>query len=451
MRMLDLIHKKKHGDSLSQAEIAYWIDAYMSGEIPDYQVSALLMAIYFNGMNDQELAILTRVLAQSGDTLDLSFISGITVDKHSSGGVGDKTTLIVAPLAAACDLKVAKLSGRGLGHTGGTVDKLEAIPGFKVDLSEEMFFRCITENGLAVAGQTAHLAPADKKLYALRDVTGTVDSLPLIAASIMSKKLASGSQCIVLDVKCGSGAFMKTLDEAIDLAKKMVAIALANGRQCSALVTNMDRPLGFAIGNSLEVMEAIKTLKGEGPADLKALSLALTAELLHLAGRGSLEVCLEEATDALRRGKALACFRKMIEAQSGDEAVMDDFKRFKQPVFSYSVLAQSSGYLSQIDAEGLGHASVCLGAGREILNSLIDYSAGILMCKQLGDRVEEGEALAIFYADDEALFDSAEAKLLRSLTITSAPPVAKPIVLARVSENGVVRYGLDTPCFLDLI
>ncbi len=440
MRMFDLISKKKHGEALSEAEIKWWIESYVSGAVPDYQVSALLMAIYFEGMSDSETAALTMAVARSGDMIDLSAIHGATVDKHSTGGVGDKTTLIIAPIAAACGVKVAKMSGRGLGHTGGTVDKLEAIPGLHIALSQEDFFAQVNDTGLAVIGQSGQLAPADKKLYALRDVTATVDSIPLIAASIMSKKLASGSSCIVLDVKTGSGAFMKTIEDSILLAQKMVAIGEENGRKTSALITDMDRPLGFAIGNSLEVIESIETLKGHGPADLTEVSLKLAAEMLYLAGKGEIETCLEMAKQTLNDGSALERLRAMIAAQGGDADVIDDYKRFKQAEHKFECIAKQDGYISRMDTEGIGIASSLLGAGRATIEDAIDYSAGIVLHKKTGDAVKTGEVLAEFYADDTALFATAAERFAAALQFSEAEPEAEKLIYARISKDAVERY-----------
>lgn len=321
MRMYDLIETKKRGGALTKDEIAYMVRGFVDGGIPDYQMSAMLMAIYFQGMNDQEITYLTLEMAHSGDMVDLSPIEGIKVDKHSTGGVGDKTTLVAGPMVASLGVKVAKMSGRGLGHTGGTVDKLESIPGFKTAIPREEFFDIVNRNGIAVIGQSGNMVPADKKLYALRDVTATVDSIPLIASSIMSKKLAAGSDSIVLDVKTGSGAFMKTLEESISLAQKMVSIGCLAGRRCCALITNMDIPLGYAIGNSLEMTEAIRTLKGEGPEDLTRVCLELAANMLHMAGKGTVEECRGMAEESIHDGSALKCLASMVKAQGGDESL----------------------------------------------------------------------------------------------------------------------------------
>lgn len=330
MRMVDLIMKKRSGNSLSPDEIKFMISEYVKGSIPDYQMSAMLMAICFQGMSDVETSIMTNEVAHSGDVVDLSRIQGIKVDKHSTGGVGDKTTLIIAPIVAACGVKVAKMSGRGLGHTGGTVDKMESIPNMKTSLNQEEFFEVVNKTGLSVIGQSGNMTPADKKLYALRDVTGTVSSIPLIAVSIMSKKLAAGNDCILLDVKTGSGAFMKTLDDAIELSKKMVAIGEHAGKRTVALITDMDIPLGFAIGNSLEVIEAVNTLKGNGPKDLTQVCLSLAGNMLYLAGKGDLETCKQMAQKVIDDGSALERLVAMVEAQGGDSSVITDTNAFQK-------------------------------------------------------------------------------------------------------------------------
>lgn len=435
MRMYDLIEEKKRGRALSAAEIAYMVKGYTAGEIPDYQMSAMLMAIYFNGMDDEEITELTLVMAHSGDMVDLSPIEGYKVDKHSTGGVGDKTTLIVGPLAASLGVKVAKMSGRGLGHTGGTVDKLEAIPGFRTELTQTEFFNIVKETGIAVVGQSGNLAPADKKLYALRDVTATVDSIPLIASSIMSKKLAAGSQGIVLDVKTGSGAFMKSLEASVALAQKMVAIGTGAGREVSALITDMDVPLGHAVGNSLEVIEAVETLKGEGPEDLTQVCLSLAAEMLFHGGKGSLKECRCMAEAALKSGAGLRTFRKMVCAQGGDESCLLDTSRFASAAYKKKVAAPASGYVAHMDTEGCGIASVLLKAGRSKKGEAIDYSAGILLQKKYGDPVREGEPLAELHASDPSLFAAAEEKLLNSYTFAAQKPEPKKRIYARVTKD----------------
>lgn len=435
MRMYDLIEKKKGGQALAADEIAWLVKGYTGEEIPDYQMSAMLMAVYFKGMEDQEITELTLQMAHSGDMVDLSPIEGYKVDKHSTGGVGDKTTLIAGPLAASLGVKVAKMSGRGLGHTGGTVDKLESIPGFRTELTQKEFFDIVKETGIAVVGQSGNLAPADKKIYALRDVTATVDSIPLIASSIMSKKLAAGSQGIVLDVKTGSGAFMKSLEASAVLAEKMVAIGTAAGRQVSALITDMDVPLGHAIGNSLEVIEAVETLRGRGPEDLTQVCLSLTAEMLCHAGRGSLAECRRLAEGALKNGAGLETFRRMVCAQGGDESCIEDLSLLPAAAFHKVAAAPVSGYVAHMDTEGCGTASVLLKAGRSKKGESIDYSAGILLYKKYGDFVKAGEPLALLCASDPSLFAAAEEKLHASYTFSAEEPKQKKLICARVTRD----------------
>ena len=403
MRMYDLITKKKHGEILTDEEIQFMITGYVNGDIPDYQMSAMTMAIWFNGMNDHEITELTKVMAKSGDMIDLSAIEGKKVDKHSTGGVGDKTTLIVAPIVAACGGKVAKMSGRGLGHTGGTVDKLEAIPGYRTVLDRKEFFDTVNKCGVSVIGQSGNLAPADKKLYALRDVTATVDSIPLIASSIMSKKLAAGSDCILLDVKTGSGAFMKTLDDSIKLAQTMVAIGEGAGRRTVALITDMDTPLGFGIGNSLEVMESMDVLKGHGPEDLTEVSLQLASNMLYLVGKGTPEECRAMAEKSIEDGSAFETFCKMVKAQGGDDSVLRDYTKFAQAPFKLDVIAESDGFITKMNAEEIGETSVVLGAGRETKESDIDFSAGLVLHKKFGDAVKKGDSLVTLYTSKEEL------------------------------------------------
>lgn len=440
MRMYDLIAKKRNGYELTDEEIKFMIDGYLENRIPDYQISAMLMAIYFKGMNDREISTLTNIIAHSGDTVDLSSIDGIKVDKHSTGGVGDKTTLIVAPIVASYGVKVAKMSGRGLGHTGGTVDKLEAIPNFKTTLSEQEFFDIVNKIGLCVIGQSGNLAPADKKLYALRDVTATVDSIPLIASSIMSKKLAAGNDCIVLDVKTGSGAFMKSLDDSILLAQKMVAIGENAGKKTVALITNMDIPLGNAIGNSLEVIEAVKTLHNQGPSDLTNVSVNLATNMLYLANKGTLEQCIEMANKSLQDGSAFNKFVEMVEAQGGDTSVIKDTEKFAKAPYSYNVLAQKEGYITHIDTEKCGIASVVLGAGRETKDSDIDLSAGIIINKKVGDYVSKGDIIATLYSAKEETFISSETMLKEAITIEKEKPEVEPLIYARVEKDKVERF-----------
>ena len=395
MRMYDILAKKRDGGILTDEEIQFFIDGYVSGAIPDYQASALLMAIFLKGMTPHETAALTRSMAQSGDLVDLSSIDGIKVDKHSTGGVGDKTTLIVAPVVASLGVRVAKMSGRGLGHTGGTVDKLESIPGFRTTLDREAFFDVVRRVGVSVIGQSGNLAPADKKLYALRDVTATVNSIPLIASSIMSKKIAAGSDRILLDVKTGSGAFMKTLEDSIALAKEMVSIGEHVGRRTVALITDMDRPLGCAIGNALEVREACETLQGRGPADLTEVCIELAANMLWLAEKGELAQCRSLAKQQIANGEAFAKLKEMVQAQGGDTSVLDDPSRFDRSNVCYEVLAQREGFLYAMDTERCGIASMELGAGREKKEDPIDYSAGIVLRKKVGDFVRKGEVPSI--------------------------------------------------------
>lgn len=417
MRMYDIILKKRANLPLSDKEIRFVIDGYVKGEIPDYQVSALLMTIVFNGMNARELGTLTLAMAQSGNMVDLSNIDGITIDKHSTGGVGDKTTLIIAPLVAACGGKVAKMSGRGLGHTGGTIDKMESIPNLKVSLEQDAFIDQVNKIGLAVIGQSKGLAPADKKLYALRDVTGTVDSIPLIASSVMSKKLASGAQAILLDVKVGSGAFMKNIEDARELAKAMVDIGKENGRSVKAILTDMDRPLGHAIGNALEIREVINTLKGHGPEDLTHECIIMAAHMLVLSRMCDYETALNRVQQALDSGAALERLRLMIEAQGGDSRVIDDESILIIGQFTYDVIAPQDGYIIHMNTEQCGIASVMLGAGRTVKDGPIDYSAGIVMHKKTGDSVSVGESIATLYASDESLFTNAAQTYLAAITI----------------------------------
>ena len=427
--MYDIILKKRADLPLSDKEIRFVIDGYVKGDIPDYQVSALLMTIVFNGMNARELGTLTLAMAQSGNMVDLSNIDGITVDKHSTGGVGDKTTLIIAPLVAACGGKVAKMSGRGLGHTGGTIDKMESIPNLKVSLEQDAFINQVNKIGLAVIGQSEGLAPADKKLYALRDVTGTVDSIPLIASSVMSKKLASGAQAILLDVKVGSGAFMKNIEDASELAKAMVDIGKENGRSVKAILTDMDRPLGHAIGNALEIREVIDTLKGHGPEDLTHECIIMAAHMLVLSHMCDYETALNRVQQALDSGVALERLRLMVDAQGGDSRVIDDESILTIGQFTYDVTAPQDGYITYMNTEQCGIASVMLGAGRTVKDGPIDYSAGIVMHKKTGDAVRMGERIATLYASDESLFTNAAQTYLAAITIGNTAPKVVDTIL----------------------
>ena len=400
MNTVDIIIKKRNGVELDEAEIRYIITGYTSGEIPDYQMAAFLMAVYFRGMSRAETVEMTDIMRTSGDVVDLSGIRGVKVDKHSTGGVGDKTTLIVGPIAAACGIRVAKMSGRGLGFTGGTIDKLESIPGFRTVLEDSEFIDDVNERGIAVIGQTKHIAPADKKIYALRDVTGTVESLSLITSSIMSKKLASGSDAILLDVKCGSGAFMKTQAEAEKLTELMVDIGKAGGKKTMAAITYMDQPLGCAVGNALEVREAIEVLKGTGPDDITELSVKLAGMMIYMGDMaGSVEEGTEKARQALCNGSALEKFRQFVEGQGGEPGIIEDVSLLPSAESSADVKADKDGYVYHIDAMKIGIASQHTGAGREKKEDDIDLSAGILLHKKAGEKVKKGEVLCTIYGN----------------------------------------------------
>ena len=428
MRMYDIIQKKKHGEELCTQEIRFFIDGYVKGEIPDYQASALCMAIWFRGMTAKETTDLTLAIRDSGGILRLENLKGLRVDKHSTGGVGDKTSLVIAPIVAALGVQVAKMSGRGLGHTGGTVDKLEAFPGFRTDLSLEEFQRVVNDTGIAIVGQSADLAPADKLLYALRDVTATVDSMPLIASSIMGKKLAADDDCIVLDVKCGSGAFMKSVDDSIELARLMVDIGKRAGKKTCALVTDMDRPLGNTIGNALEVEEAIQTLKGDGPADLTELCTALAVRMLVLAEKGSAPFCECEVRRVIESGAALEMLAKMVEAQGGNRESVFDPSLLPQAKHSLCVVAPESGYIQSVDAEGYGVAALLLGAGRNTKEDVIDLSAGIRLHAKTGDYVEKGTPIATLYTQTAEKLSIAGEKLLKSTQTGASAPQNRPLI-----------------------
>ena len=429
-RFVDLIQKKKNGETLTKEEIDFMITDYVAGKIPDYQMSAMLMAIYFNGMENEELAAFTLAMRDSGDLVDLSPIEGIKVDKHSTGGVGDKTTLIVGPIVAACGVPVAKMSGRGLGFTGGTLDKLESISGFRIDLSAEEFFETVKKTGISVIGQTGNLAPADKLLYALRDVTATVDSIPLIAASVMSKKLAAGSDKIVLDVTTGSGAFMKNTRDAKKLAKHMVAIGNHAGKETVAILTGMEEPLGFAIGNNMEVKEAIEVLKGGGPEDVKEVSVAIAGMMLSLGLENvSHSQGKRMAKKALSSGQAFEKFKEMVQAQGGDIRYVEPPEFFERDAFEGEVLAAEDGFLSGMDTEKIGVAAGLLGAGRETKDSVIDMSAGIYLKKKIGDTVKKGEPIAICYAGTKEKLNRGMAMFESSIRYSKeAPRIPKLIV-----------------------
>ncbi|GKS10917.1 pyrimidine-nucleoside phosphorylase [Paenibacillus chitinolyticus] len=406
MRMVDLIAKKRDGKELTTEEINFIIEGYTKGDIPDYQVSSLAMAIYFKDMTARERADLTMAIVNSGETIDLSAIEGVKVDKHSTGGVGDTTTLVLAPLVAALDIPVAKMSGRGLGHTGGTIDKLEAIEGFHVEISKDEFVSLVNEHKIAVIGQTGNLTPADKKLYALRDVTATVDSIALIASSIMSKKIAAGSDAIVLDVKTGAGAFMKTPEDAKELAHAMVSIGNNVGRKTMAVISDMSQPLGAAIGNALEVREAIDTLRGQGPKDLEDLCLALGRQMVFLANKASsLEEAEEKLKEVIRNGKALEKFKEFIANQGGDASVVDDPEKLPKAKFLIEVPAREDGVVAEIVADEIGTAAMLLGAGRATKESEIDLAVGLMLNKKIGESVKAGESLVTIHANRENVED----------------------------------------------
>ncbi|MBJ7570466.1 pyrimidine-nucleoside phosphorylase [Bacillus halotolerans] len=423
MRMVDIIIKKQNGKELTTEEIQFFVNGYTDGSIPDYQASALAMAIFFQDMSDRERADLTMAMVNSGETIDLSAIEGIKVDKHSTGGVGDTTTLVLAPLVAALDVPVAKMSGRGLGHTGGTIDKLEAIDGFHVELSKEEFIKLVNRDKVAVIGQSGNLTPADKKLYALRDVTGTVNSIPLIASSIMSKKIAAGADAIVLDVKTGAGAFMKTEEDAAELAKAMVRIGNKVGRQTMAVISDMSQPLGFAIGNALEVKEAIDTLKGEGPEDLHELVLTLGSQMVVLAKKaGTLDEARAKLEEVMKNGKALEKFKDFLKNQGGDSSIVDDPSKLPQAAYHIDVPAKEAGVVSEIVADEIGVAAMLLGAGRATKEDEIDLAVGIMLRKKVGDKVEKGEPLVTLYANRENV-DEVIAKVYDNIRIAAE---AKP-------------------------
>lgn len=428
MRMYDIIEKKRNGEKLSPEEIDFFISGYVEGKIPDYQISALLMAIYFSGMDDEETAVLTKAMMLSGDTVDLSEFGEFTVDKHSTGGVGDKTSLVVAPIMASLGCKMAKMSGRGLGHTGGTVDKLESIPGFKTSITPEEFFEQVRKTGVAVIGSTANLAPADKKLYALRDVTATVGSIPLIASSIMSKKLAAGAHNIVLDVKIGSGAFMKTEEQGRKLAEKMVNIGKSFNRNIAAVITNMDRPLGCAIGNSLEVLEAVSVLKGNEVPDFDGVCVALASTLLSLCYGIGHEESEKRVLESIHSGAALAKFREWITAQGGNDEFVDNPEALGTAKYITEYKAQGSGYISFMNTEMIGKAAAALGAGREKTTDSVDHTAGIVLRKKTGDAVRSGDVIAVLYTNKEASEIEAARLLSEAITYSAEKPAEESLV-----------------------
>ena len=432
MNVYEIIDKKKRGLELNQTEIEYLINGYVNNEIPDYQISAWLMAVYFQGMTDRELLALTNCMTKSGEIVDLSSIMGVKVDKHSTGGVGDKVTLVVAPIVAACGGKVAKMSGRGLGFTGGTIDKLEAIPGLKTALAEEEFFNMVNEIGLAVMGQSADIAPADKKLYALRDVTATVDSIPLIASSIMSKKLAAGSDKIVLDVTVGSGAFMKDKENAVQLAEKMVAIGNGAGKKTVAILTNMDVPLGKMVGNNLEVVEAIETLKGRGPEDLLAVVVEIASTMLYLAQIGTKEECMKKLKRVIADGSALEKLKLMVERQGGDGSYIENPDQFEKAIYQHEIIANNSGYIGKMNTEECGKAAVLLGAGREVKDDPIDMTAGIQFNKKTGDVVKQGDIVAIAYSSSKEKLQQGVQKISDIYDIVDKRPQVVPEIIGYI-------------------
>ncbi|WP_100407070.1 pyrimidine-nucleoside phosphorylase [Bacillus solitudinis] len=427
MRVVDLIEKKRDGQALTKQEITFLIEGYTKDEIPDYQVAAFAMAVFFQDMTSEERAHLTMAMVESGDQINLDEIVGIKVDKHSTGGVGDKTTIALAPLVATLGVPVAKMSGRGLGHTGGTIDKLESIPGFNVEIDTETFIKLVNKNKISVIGQTANLTPADKKLYGLRDVTATVNSIPLIASSIMSKKIASGADAIVLDVKTGSGAFMKELDQSIELAKAMVQIGNNLGRKTVAIISDMNQPLGRTVGNALEVKEAIDLLRGEGPEDLKELCLTLGSQMVYLAGKAeTVELAREQLETVLSSGKALKTLKTFIANQQGDSSIVDNPSKLPAAPYQIDVLAETSGIIERIVADKIGTAAMILGAGRATKESVIDLSVGIVLNKKVGDKVMQGESIATLHSKNNHVPEISE--MVRSAyristEIVSAPPL----------------------------
>lgn len=437
MRMYDIIHKKREGGELTGEELRFFVQGFTRGEIPDYQASALLMAIFFRGMTRRETGDLTLEMARSGDTVDLSSLPGVKVDKHSTGGVGDKTSLIIGPIAAACGVTIAKMSGRGLGHTGGTVDKLESIPGLRTDIPRQEFFDIVKRTGLSIIGQSGNLCPADKKLYALRDVTATVESLPLIASSIMSKKIAAGADAILLDVKVGSGAFMKTLEGSRALAQEMVRIGSQVGRRTVALITDMDMPLGRHIGNALEVQEAVEVLSGGGDSRLRDLCLELSANMIYLGQRAeTMEEARAKAAEAVSAGRALQKLAEMVEAQGGDPSYIAHPEKFTLSPACVELSAPQTGYITRLDAEGCGLAAVELGAGRETKENSIDFGAGIVLLQNKGDRVEQGQPIARLYAQSEALCRRGKERFLASLEVGELAPKRGPMIVERIAEEG---------------
>lgn len=438
MRMYDIIKEKRDGKELSKEEIDYFVKEYTAGNIPDYQAAALLMAIYFRKMSYEETLNLTLAMADSGDRLDLSAISGVKADKHSTGGVGDKTSLVLAPMVAALGVKMAKMSGRGLGHTGGTIDKLESFPGFQTSLSEQQFISNVNNVGMAITGQTGNLAPADKKLYALRDVTATVDNISLIASSIMSKKIAAGADAIVLDVKTGSGAFMKTEDDARELAKEMVRIGTGAKRKTAAVISQMDEPLGFAVGNALEVIEAVQTLKGKGPKDLSELCIALGSHMLVLANAANnLDEAAKKLKNTITEGTAYEKFIEFVTVQGGKREDVENVERLISVDIIKEIPAPCSGYIEHIQSDEVGIAAMLLGGGRETKESKIDLSVGIVLKKKVGDYVKAGEPLAVMYANDPVRFDAAKKRLLSAYRYSEIPVPTSSLIKGIVTDKDI--------------
>ncbi len=441
MRIYDIIKKKRDNYELSKAEIEFFIEKYCEGEVTDYQASALLMAIYLNKMNKQETSYLTEAMMNSGDVIDLSDIKGVKVDKHSTGGVGDKTTIALAPLVAACGAPVAKMSGRGLGHTGGTLDKLEAIPGFCIEMQADKFIESVNKHNIAVCGQTASIAVADKKMYALRDVTATVDNISLIAASIMCKKLASGANSILLDVKTGDGAFMKTLDDSFDLAKAMVDIGSEMNRETIGIITDMDEPLGFAVGNSLEIIEAIETLKGNGPKDFVMLCETLGAYMLVLSKTvNNFDEGIQKIRECIKSGEALDKLRVFIENQGGDKKIVDDYSLLPKASKIIEIKAIKSGFISKIEAEEVGVSAMILGAGRETKEDELDLSAGIVLNKKVGDYVEKGDTLAFMHFNKEEKLEQAKQRLIDAYEIVKEKVEPKKLVYGVVTKDEIKKF-----------
>lgn len=432
MNIVDIIFRTKRKEKLSCEEIKWMIDSYVSGDIPDYQISSWLMAVCLNSLSEEETLCLTEAMRDSGDKLDLGEIKGVTVDKHSTGGIGDKTSLVIAPVCAACGIFVPKMSGRGLGFTGGTIDKLESIDGFRVNIDFDDYINIVNKNGAAIIAQSGHLVPADKKLYALRDVTATVDSIPLICSSIMSKKLATGADCILLDVKTGSGAFMKTEEQALELARLMVKVGKLAGKKCRAMITDMDEPLGNAVGNALEVMEACDILAGREKGRLYELCIALAANMLCLGGIGNVESCKKLAEEKIRSGEALEKFRDMVEAQGGNGQSVYDYSQFEKPKFALEVRATQSGYISSINSEEIGMAALMTGAGRRSKTDIIDSTAGIILHKHVGDSVEAHESLMTLYSSSVEDLSEAAERASGAVDYSETEPEIRPIVIETV-------------------